>query len=277
VLFLIFLKWCTVWESTEEGIHGAPSLLNSLIDMFLKILSDPDPQLFPLQKYVQWVLIFLAVVSVPIMLFPKPLLLRRDHKRKVEEERRLKEASGKSHHHHHHHRKAKHSDEEEESIGRAKVEGAEGSEEEGEKSDSDDEEEEEEEFDFSEIFVHQIIHTIEFVLGCVSNTASYLRLWALSLAHSELAYVFWSDILVGTLKKDNFVFVFVGFAVWAAITAAVLLVMESLSAFLHALRLHWVEFMNKFYSGDGYMFVPFWYITVLKAEDEIDQSTKTVR
>ena len=77
----------------------------------------------------------------------------------------------------------------------------------------------------------------------------------------------WDRILLLSLGYGP-VGVTVGFAVWAAATLGVLMVMETLSAFLHALRLHWVEYMNKFYKGEGYRFVPFSFETILAEEEE---------
>lgn len=121
---------------------------------------------------------------------------------------------------------------------------------------------------FSEIFIHQLIETIEFVLGTVSNTASYLRLWALSLAHSQLAKVFFEKLLgdMAFSNKGSFVMLFLLTPAWASASLFVLMCMDSMECFLHTLRLHWVEFQNKFYKGNGYRFVPFAFAPILEEE-----------
>ena len=126
---------------------------------------------------------------------------------------------------------------------------------------------------FGDIMIHQLIETIEFVLGTVSNTASYLRLWALSLAHSQLATVFLELVLVkyggGFESHSSFgtIFgLFISFFAFFSITFGVLMCMDTMECFLHTLRLHWVEFQNKFYKGSGYKFTPYSFTTVLRNE-----------
>jgi len=118
-------------------------------------------------------------------------------------------------------------------------------------------------FEFGECMIHQTIETIEYVLGTVSHTASYLRLWALSLAHQQLSLVFFQKTVLGCFGDTPASFILGGIQVycaagiWFAVTAAVLLGMDVLECFLHTLRLHWVEFQSKFYHADGYSFTPF--------------------
>ena len=115
-----------------------------------------------------------------------------------------------------------------------------------------------------EIFIHQMIETIEFVLGAVSNTASYLRLWALSLAHSQLAKVFYDQLLIAPMTTGSVPMMFFNFFGFIGATFGVLMIMDVLECALHTLRLHWVEYMSKFYKGAGHPFKP----TKMKASIE---------
>ena len=115
---------------------------------------------------------------------------------------------------------------------------------------------------FSELMIHQMIETIEYGIGAISNTASYLRLWALSLAHGQLSRVFLDLLFLNDVSSGmslvSLVFKIIpGFAFYMLVTFGIILGMDTMECFLHALRLHWVEFQNKFFKGDGIQFVPF--------------------
>ncbi|XP_037697968.1 V-type proton ATPase 116 kDa subunit a3 [Choloepus didactylus] len=243
LVFMVGYKWL---RFSAAGAASAPSILIHFINMFLFSRSTSNRPLYAGQEVVQPTLVILALAMVPILLLGTPLYLRQQH------HRRLRQRGP---------------------AGRAPVGDKAGLLDSQEASASvnswgSDEEKvsprpaEEAEFAFSEVFMHQAIHTIEFCLGCISNTASYLRLWALSLAHAQLSEVLWAMVMRVGLRLGHkmgvaaLVLVPV-FAAFAVMTVAILLVMEGLSAFLHALRLHWVEFQNKFYSGTGYKLSPF--------------------
>ncbi|TDH71278.1 hypothetical protein CCR75_006601 [Bremia lactucae] len=246
MIVLILLKWSIDWTERMKhkvcpynfaGPHTGcrpPSLVNTLINIALAPGKVDDP-LYEGQLETQQTLLMVALLTVPAMLLIKPLYLKVQNDRKP---------PGVNHH-------VDFQDEAEEHLVSHQRGSSNGS---GHG----------ETFEFGEVVIHQGIETIEFVLGMVSNTASYLRLWALSLAHSELATVFWEKTMLATINSDSFLAIFIGFAMFAVTTFGVILGMDVLECFLHALRLHWVEFQNKFYKADGHKFHPFSFKQTIK-------------
>ncbi|XP_054252747.1 V-type proton ATPase 116 kDa subunit a 1 isoform X19 [Indicator indicator] len=239
LVILIFYKWTAYDAHTSKD---APSLLIHFINMFLFSYSDPSiKMLYRGQKGLQCFLVVVALLCVPWMLVAKPLVLRRQYL--------WRKHLGTQ------------------NFGGIRV-GNGPTEEDAEIIQHDQlstHSEEGEEFDFGDTVVYQAIHTIEYCLGCISNTASYLRLWALSLAHAQLSEVLWTMVIhigLSVRSLGGGLGLFFIFAAFATLTVAILLVMEGLSAFLHALRLHWIEFQNKFYTGTGFKFLPFSFDTI---------------
>ncbi|GAA6218006.1 V-type proton ATPase 116 kDa subunit a isoform X3 [Lates japonicus] len=245
LVILIFYKWVSYNARTSRD---APSLLIAFINMFLFNYNDPSNKpLYKGQMGVQSLLVVIALACVPCMLIVKTLVLRRQYL--------WRKHLGTQ------------------NFGGIRVENG-PTEDQAEIIQHDQlsqHSEEEPEFNFGDVAVHQAIHTIEYCLGCISNTASYLRLWALSLAHAQLSEVLWSMVMHNGLHSSSlggFILLAIVFYFFAVLTVAILLIMEGLSAFLHALRLHWVEFQNKFYSGQGFKFLPFTFESILDGRFE---------
>lgn len=242
---LMFIKWTkysAIRSVPQYHSQCAPSILLTFIEMVLLKSSKSSnatactgPYMFHWQHEIQRIFIVTAIVCVPWMAFGQPLqrfLTRQRIQRIVQKrtgngdaEAAISSAEYAMHHSHNPDQR-----------------------------------------NIEEIVVHSGIQTIEFVLGSISHTASYLRLWALSLAHSRLAEMLWHLVLCQASHIYGHLVAGVCraiiFAAWSILTIGILVVMEGLSAFLHTLRLHWVEFQSKFYNGQGFAFQPFSFDTV---------------
>ncbi|OKY78110.1 MAG: Archaeal/vacuolar-type H+-ATPase subunit I [Candidatus Methanohalarchaeum thermophilum] len=96
------------------------------------------------------------------------------------------------------------------------------------------------------------------MLGFLSNTFSYSRLFALALVHmglfialGKISFVF-SDLIAGGG--------ILGYLIWFAIYVVgtvFILGLDGVIVFLHSLRLHFYEWFDKFFSGGGRSFEPF--------------------
>jgi V-type H+-transporting ATPase subunit a len=150
LVFTIILKWSIDWNEPGNE-QSPPGLLNMLIYMFLSPGTVEKPPLYKGQAAVQVILLLLAVIQVPILLFLKPFYLRWEHNRAravgyrgLGETSRVSALDGDD-------------DDSHRVDGRASL-----------ASDGEGvgmitqgvDDEEHEEFEFSEVMIHQVIHTI---------------------------------------------------------------------------------------------------------------------
>lgn len=156
LVFMMFWKWVRFDPKSEQPYSPgcAPSVLVYFINMMLfgdnKPLPGCDEYMYSGQYLVQLVCVLVGVLCIPWMLIGKPIYIsctRKSHPQAVAE---FNHEAGTS-----------------------------------EKRQEVPAENDHENEPMSEIWTHQAIHTIEYILGTVSHTASYLRLWALSLAHAR--------------------------------------------------------------------------------------------
>jgi V-type H+-transporting ATPase subunit a len=257
MVVMIFIKWSTYFYDTSK----APSIITHLINIAIKGGSVENMPLWGHQiqgtgRYQQEnfhaIILAILAILIPVMIIPKPFFDYRRYKKK-KDQRLLQEIN------------INNDNNDNNIVANPEIEeiGSGGPLNQDLYANQEVYKEYEVDKSFLDFLINQVIYSIEFILGTVSNTASYLRLWALSLAHAELSKVFFEKSLKQNISDGDyyfglgFVLIFVGYFVLANMTIFVLIGMDFMECFLHTLRLHWVEFQNKFYYADGYLFEPY--------------------
>ena len=263
MVVIIFIKWSTYFDDTSK----APSLITQLINIVIKGGSVENMPLWGSkisgngryqQENFHSTLLAVLIILIPIMVLPKPFLDYRKYKKKKDELIRQEVRVNN----------------ENNIANQPEDEGSGGGFREVDYSAQIHVKEIESDKSFMDFFINQSIYSIEFILGSISNTASYLRLWALSLAHAELSKVFFEKTLKQNISDGDYFFgmgfisMFIGYFVLANMTLFVLIGMDFMECFLHTLRLHWVEFQNKFYYADGYLFEPYSFKRIFESNLE---------
>ncbi|MDP6869184.1 MAG: V-type ATPase 116kDa subunit family protein [Candidatus Poseidoniaceae archaeon] len=97
------------------------------------------------------------------------------------------------------------------------------------------------------------------LFGLLANTLSYLRIMAVGVAGVKIAEL-GNDMgffnMVNAFNDGNYLVLIACFVLWISVQVFALL-LGILSPSIHAVRLHFVEWMSKFHDGSGQEFSPF--------------------
>jgi len=96
----------------------------------------------------------------------------------------------------------------------------------------------------------------ESLLASLSHTISYVRILAMKLIE-DVFYRLFLGVLVFFVAWGSIAGDAIGYALFAALSIVLIFILETAFVFMQSLRLHWVEWFLKFYSGSGTAFKPY--------------------
>ncbi|MEM3040225.1 MAG: V-type ATPase 116kDa subunit family protein, partial [Candidatus Methanomethylicaceae archaeon] len=107
--------------------------------------------------------------------------------------------------------------------------------------------------EFLSVFGEMGFEVFDTMIRFVSNTVSYLRIFAMVMAHIQLTAVFYS---LGAIAGGGIVGMVVS-ALLAALGNIFVVLLEGILVLAQDLRLHFYEWFSKFYEDGGVRFSPF--------------------